>query len=456
MLTKGGNAGAGNGISPTMDKEAAKQKAIEAIDEYSEKLLEFTRDIWAHPELGYKEHRTAGKVKEFFDELGMTYESEIAITGIRADLRGKDSAVRIAVLGELDAVTCKDHPDADPDTGAVHACGHHSQLAVMLGTAVAMSQTDLMEHLAGDLAFIAVPAEEFVELDYRSKIRDEGKIEFFGGKQELIRLGVLDDVDMAAMIHLEGDAPERIMKIAEGTNGFLGKTVRYVGQEAHAGGAPDKGINALNAAMLGLMGIHAQRETFKDEDSIRIHPIITRGGDLVNIVPADVAIETYVRGRSIDAILDANSKVNRALRGGAMAIGAEVVIDEIPGYLPVRTDLGLMEAFNANARALIGEDNVQVSKFIGGSTDMGDISHIMPAIHPMVGGVAGSAHARDYRVVDEDMANIVPAKAMAMTLIDLLWDDAAEAKSIKEEFEPVYTKEAYLQMWRDVVEKSKE
>ncbi len=437
-----------------MDKATAKQNAIAAIDEYTDRIHEFRRDIWAHPELGFKEHRTAKKVQEFFDELGLEYESEIAVTGVRADVKGKKSDIRMAVLGELDAVTCQDHPDADPDTGAVHACGHDSQLAVMLGTAVALTKTGLMEHLGGDVAFIAVPAEEFVELDYRSKIKAEGKIEFFGGKQELIRLGVLDDIDMAAMIHLQADEPERVIQVAEGTNGFLGKTVRYVGQEAHAGGAPDRGVNALNAAMLGLMGIHAQRETFKDEDSIRVHPIITKGGDLVNIVPADVTIETYVRGRSIDAILDANNKVNRALRGGAMAIGAEAQITELPGYLPVRTDLGIMEAFNANARELLGEEGVKVAKFMGGSTDMGDISHIMPAIHPMVGGVEGNAHARDYRMVDEEMTSIIPAKIMAMTVIDLLWDDAAEAARIKDEFEPMYTKEEYLEMWREVVEKS--
>ncbi|MFO7942575.1 MAG: amidohydrolase [Bacillota bacterium] len=439
-----------------MNKDQAKEKALEAIDNYRENLLDFQRDIWAHPELGFKEHRTAEKVADFFEDLGLEYESGIAVTGLRADAKGKNNDVRVAVLGELDAVTCKDHPDADPQSGAVHACGHHSQLAVMLGTAVALTQTGLMDQLAGDVSFIAVPAEEFVELDYRSKIKQEGAIEFFGGKQELIRLGVLDDIDIAAMIHLEGNCPDRIIRVAEGTNGFLGKTVRYVGKEAHAGGAPDQGVNALNAAMLGLMGIHAQRETFRDEDSIRVHPIITRGGDLVNIVPSDVGIETYVRGRSIDAILDANGKVNQALRGGAIAIGAEVEIEEIPGYLPLRTDLGLMDTFNENARNLIGDDNVQVSKHIGGSTDMGDISHMMPAIHPMIGGVEGNAHTRDYRVVDEDMANIVPAKAMAMTIIDLLWDDGAKAKDIVEQFEPVYSKETYLDMWREVVESSTE
>ncbi len=433
-----------------MDKETAKKKAMEAIDEKADRIIAFAQDIWENPELGFKEFRTADKVKEFFDELGLNYESEIARTGLRADVKGKSSDFRVAILGELDAVTCAEHPDADPDTTAVHACGHHGQLAVMLGTAVGLTQTGISDELAGDLAFIAVPAEEFIELGYREKLQEEGEIEFFGGKQELIRLGVMDDIDMAAMIHHQAETPERVIKVAAGSNGFLGKTVRYHGQEAHAGAAPHYGVNALNAAMLGLMGIHAQRETFKDDDAIRVHPIITKGGDLVNIVPADVSIETYVRGRSIDAILDANKKVNRALEAGAHAVGAEVDIRELPGYLPVTADLNMNDAYADNVRAILGEDGVEEAEASGGSTDMGDISQIMPAIHPFVGGVEGRAHARDYQVVDPEMAYVIPAKAMAGMVIDLLWDDGALAKKVKDEYEPKYTKEEYLEMWREL------
>ena len=431
-----------------MDKETAKQKAMEAIDAKADRIIEFAEDIWANPELGFKEFRTADKVMEFFEEIGLDYESGIARTGIRADVSGKSDDIRVAILGELDAVTCSDHPNADPETGAVHACGHHGQLAVMLGTAVGLTQTGIADDLAGALSFIAVPAEEFIQLEYREGLQEEGEIEFFGGKQELIRLGVMDDVDMAAMVHHQAETPQRVIKVAKGSNGFLGKTVRYEGQEAHAGAAPHYGVNALNAAMLGLMGIHAQRETFKDEDAIRVHPIITKGGDLVNIVPADVSLETYVRGRSIEAILDANDKVNRALEGGAHAIGAEVKIREIPGYLPLKSDLNLNDLYSDNVRALLGDEGVEEAEASGGSTDMGDISQIMPAIHPFVGGVEGKAHARDYRVVDPEMAYVVPAKAMAAMVIDLLWDDASAAKKVKDEYEPTYTKEEYLKMWR--------
>ncbi len=425
---------------------------MEAIDAQSNRLTEFARDIWAHPELGFKETRTATKVAEYFEELGLAYRDKIAITGVRADVEGTRDDLRMAIFGELDAVTCREHPDADPDTAAIHACGHHAQLAVMMGTAIALASTGIHEQLGAGLSFIAVPAEEFIELEYREQLKEQGKLEFFGGKQELIRLGELDDVNLAAMVHSAAELPERKVQLAAGNNGFVAKTVRYRGQEAHAGAAPFYGVNALNAAMLGLMGIHAQRETFKDEDSIRVHPIITRGGDLVNIVPADVAIETYVRGKKTDAILDASAKVNRALQGGAYAIGAEVDITELPGYLPMRSNPTMNDLFAANAAGFIGEENVARVGFRGGSTDMGDISHLIPAIHPYIGGIEGRGHARDFRVVDEEMAWLIPAKIMAATVIDLLWDDGREAEALIADFEPVYGREDYLQMWRDTIE----
>ncbi len=435
-----------------MQKQEAKQKAMEAIDAAADRLNEFVRDIWKHPELGFKETRTASKVAEYFDEIGLEYRDEIAITGLRADVDGAGDDLRMAILGELDAVVCRDHPDADPETAAIHACGHHAQLGVMMGTAIGLTTTGIHEHLGAGLSFIAVPAEEFIELEYREKLKAEGKLEFFGGKQELIRLGELDDVDLAAMIHSAAELPDRKMQLAAGNNGFVGKTVRYSGQEAHAGAAPFYGVNALNAAMLGLMGIHAQRETFKDEDSIRVHPIITRGGDLVNIVPADVAIETYVRGKKTEAILDASAKVNRALQGGAYAIGAEVDITELPGYLPMLSNSRMNDLFAENASGLIGEENIMRVGFRGGSTDMGDISHLMPAIHPYIGGIKGRGHARDFEVVDEEMAWLIPAKVMACTVIDLLWDDAEVARGVIDEYEPVYDRDSYLDMWREVIE----
>jgi metal-dependent amidase/aminoacylase/carboxypeptidase family protein len=119
---------------------------------------------------------------------------------------------------------------------------------------------------------------------------------------------------------------------------MVAKRIRFIGSAAHAGGAPHKGVNALNAAMSAISAIHAQRESFRDEDTIRVHPIITQGGVAVSSVPADVRMETFVRGRSVNAFQSASRKVDRALRAGAMAVGGSVSITTLPGYLPIRYD----------------------------------------------------------------------------------------------------------------------
>src|SRR5204862_6852824 len=138
------------------------------------------------------------------------------------------------------------------------------------------------------------------------------------------------------MIHTTSQPEFRKAGVSASNNGCIVKTVRYIGRASHAGGAPHLGVNALYAAQIGLAAINAIRETFRDDDSIRVHPIITHGGRQVNVIPADVRLETYVRGKTVEAILDANVKVDRALRAGALALGAQVDIETLPGYMPMR------------------------------------------------------------------------------------------------------------------------
>ena len=436
-----------------ISKEEIKHSVIKAIDARRDEIIALGADIFRHPELGYKEHRTAGLVEEKFKELGLNYRSGIALTGVKATLAGNGARPKVCVMGELDAVVCPGHPNADPTTGAAHSCGHNAQVAAMVGVAMGLVDSGAMAHLDGAVDFFAVPAEEYVEIEFREKLRREGKIRFLGGKQELIALGELADVDLAMMCHL-GASGEKRVTVNGSSNGFIGKLIRYIGREAHAGGAPHLGINALNAAMLGLMGIHANRETFRDEDHIRVHPIITRGGDLVNIIPADVRMETYVRGKTMDAIIDANMKVTRALEAGALAVGAMVDITDIPGYLPRLNDQTFSDLFKANVAPLVGGEQYVGDEGHGaGSTDMGDVSHLMPALHPHIGGTEGAGHSEDFRITDEELAYIVPAKAMALTVVDLLWDGAALAKQIVAGYKPVYTRESYLAMWDKLLTK---
>jgi metal-dependent amidase/aminoacylase/carboxypeptidase family protein len=231
-------------------------------------------------------------------------------------------------------------------------------------------------------------------------------------------------------------------------NGFVGKQARFVGKAAHAGGAPHRGINALYAAEIALASINAQRETFKDEDTIRIHPILTRGGDLVNVIPNDVRFETMVRGKTADAIEDAGMKVDRALRAGAVALGAKVEITTLPGYMPLFNNPGMTNLFKSNFLTMYGEDEWEDTGHRTGSTDMGDIAHIMPALHPHVAGFSGTGHGSDWAIDDKYLAYVLPAKLMAMTVIDLLAGSAESAKEILDTTTPPMTKDEYLTFMR--------
>ncbi|BBA51964.1 putative amidohydrolase [Fusobacterium varium] len=427
-----------------MNKNELKKRVLAAIEENKETIIAAGRKIYSNPEFGYKEFETTKTVSDFFkNELGLEVEEKIAYTGCRARINEDKSGPKIAILGELDGISCSEHPDAN-SIGASHTCGHNVQIAGMLGAAVGLIKSGVFKELDGKIDFIATPAEEFIELAYRSKLKAEGHIKYFGGKQELIRKGTFDDVDMSIMFHVLDTGDKKVL-VGPESNGFIGKEIKFIGKESHAGSAPYEGINALNAAMLAINNVNAQRETFKEADRVRFHPIITKGGDIVNVVPADVRMESYVRARTIDSMIDANKKVNRALIAGAMAVGAEIEITELPGYLPIlkHNDMEKVLRDNLHFIGLTDEDIIDGGDFTG-SFDFGDVSHIIPTLHPMFGGVKGALHTRGYSIVDEEYAYLAPAKSMALTVVDLLFDGAETGKEILKNFKPVMTKEEYL------------
>ena len=427
--------------------EELKSKAQAAIDERSDWLVNISKTILDNPEPGFHEYKTAAFVSEKLSELGIAHESGIALTGIKGLLRGGRPGPTVAVVGELDSLRVLDHAHADPDTGAAHACGHHCQIGMMMGAAVGLMVPDVAEELAGNVALIAVPAEEFIDVQYRWNLHLEGKLGLMAGKQEFIRLGAFDDVDMAMMVHTASENEETKFAIGGTSNGHVVKYIKFVGKAAHAGGSPELGVNALQAAMLALNALNTQRETLRNEDTIRLHGILTHGGVAVNSIPADVRYEGRVRGRNAEVIADANGKMDRCLRAGALAMGAKVEIVTIPGYLPMVNNEELMDTFRGNAVQLVGESEVGThpsDRNRGGSTDMGDLSQIMPVVHPYTKAATGTGHGTDYVVQDYEQAVINPAKAMAMSVIDLLYGDAERGMEVLAKSPPIMTKAQYL------------
>jgi amidohydrolase len=432
-----------------MTKDELKTQVWSAIDQRADAVVGIGERIRKHPELGFKETKTAALVAETLSGLGLTPQTGLAMTGVKAVAAGaKGSGPSFAVIGELDGLGVAGHPEADPVTGAAHACGHNAQIAGMLGAAIGLHAVKAFDHLSGRVVFFAVPAEEGGDLEWRTRQVRDGKLELLGGKCELIRLGHFDDVDLAMMIHTTPRAEDGKACLPASNNGRFGKTARYIGKASHAGGAPHMGVNALYAAHIGLMAINALRETFKDEDAIRVHPILTHGGSQVNVIPGEARLESYVRGRSIDGIRDASAKVDRALKAGALALGATVEIDTWPGYLPLECDMTMAGAFRENARALVGE--CRTAGHRAGCTDMGDVSQIMPVLHPYMGGASGTGHAADYKITDPALAYVAPAKALAAMVVDLMWGDAAGAREVVARARPRLTRESYLRFQRSV------
>ena len=427
-----------------MDTKVLKDAAFAEIESNRKKIIDLGHSVFNEPEEGFCEHQTARKVETIFKDWGIQTQSGLAITGVKGYLKGAGDGPRIALLAELDALFNPDHPKANKENGLVHACGHFAQLAGLIGAGFGLKK--IIDKLTGMVVLFAVPAEEFVNIEFRQKLKEKGDITYFGGKQELVKLGALDDVDLVLMQHAQSDIAGNSAFISGGSNGFVGKAVRFLGRAAHAGVAPFKGINALNAFHIALAAIHAQRETFRDEDAVRVHMILTKGGDAVNVVPGEVRVEMYVRAKTIEAMKEINAKVDRALRAGAMAIGAKVEITNTAGYLPILGDERLTNCWIKNAGAILGEENVHYMDAWGGSTDMGDLTHLMPGIHPFVGSFSGDLHSKDFELSDEEMAFITSAKILAATVIDLLANDAREARSIIDHFQPKLEKKEYLKL----------
>ena len=413
-----------------------RAKIESAVESYRQQILDTLDFIWKNPETGYREVKTSAYMAEAFEKLGYKLILAGDIPGFYTDLDTGKPGPTLLILGELDSLICRDHPDCDPETGAVHCCGHAAQCAALVGVAAALKKPEILENLSGKIRLCAVPAEELIEIGYRQQLKEQGVIKYFGGKPEFMRRGYFDGVDLAFMIHTS--VGENFGSNIGGV-GCIAKQVTYKGVSAHAGGSPWNGRNALYAATLGLNAINAIRETFQEPDIIRVHPIITSAGNAVNAIPDRTVIESYVRGSNFDAIIRENKKVNQALCGAALSIGTNVDIRDIPGYAPYHNTPAMIDlAADAVSEMFPGKELNRGTAMSSGSTDMGDIGAVMPIIHPYAPGAEGISHGANYKIANPQLACIDSAKWQVMMAYLLLKDGAARAKKIVAEFEPQF------------------
>lgn len=420
-----------------------EQRILELIREKSEEIAGYGRWNWDHAELGYKEVQTAKAFADLARSLGMLVEEGIAVTGVKAYLKEPDpSKPTVALIGELDAL-----PYANPDgtPGARHMCGHNAQLTGVMGAMLVLSDPSIRDQLDGNLVFIAVPAEEYVDIDYRRSLMAKGEIEFGGGKAEFIRLGAFDDIDISVGHHTDPLIKHNAVNMS--SNGFVNKIVTFHGKSTHAAGTPHEGRDALKAAALAMHAIEQHQEFYRDEDHVRVHGFITEGGLSTNIIADKIVMEYCVRAGNIPALKKVIDRVDRSFRGAAFAQYCDVDIETIPGYLPivpVKDPSVVAEALRdlGDEPLVYGSD-----RHLSASTDYGELSTIMPVLQFNTGGYAGELHNPNVRVDDEQVAYVDTAALFALTAWKLL-KKGGEARKIIEENPPAMTKDEVIALLR--------
>lgn len=426
-----------------MDK--IEEKIINIIEEHKEEIKAFARDIEAHPEPGFCEKRTSEQVAKAFRKIGLTTREHLAVTGVCGSLSKKEGA-EITVLGEMDAIGCRNHEKADKENGTAHACGHHAQLAAMLGAAIALSDEKVRDSLYGNVSFFAVPAEEYIDSRKRKKLQKEGVGFPASGKSELIRTGEFGSTDIVLTTHVHMVPVKEDFYLGNpACNGFAAEQVTVRGKASHAAIAPWDGVNALSITTSAMSMMGLMRETFREEDHVRLHNVIRKAGDVINSVPDEAVVETKVRAASLEKIREIQEMVNRAYDGAAYAFGGRAEKELLQGYMPVRyraADQVMVEAAESLGHSF---RTVKREDFNNACTDVGDMSHLFPVLNFTFGGFEGALHSQDFHITDTELAYIESGKLLALTVYRLLRNRGEEAEKIIKEYVPVFDRESYCE-----------
>ncbi|MDP2291185.1 MAG: M20 family metallopeptidase [Actinomycetota bacterium] len=387
------------------DVEALKQAVCARVDELADQLIDASHQIHAHPELNYEEvfaHDLLTDLLERHDVAPVRHAYDV---GTAFDAGAGAEGPTIAVLCEYDALP-----------GVGHACGHNIIATAGLGAGLAAAF--VAEAAGGRVRIMGTPAEEGG-----------------GGKVRMARKGAFDDIDAAMMVH-----PADADLIAMDCIAIQELMVTYHGKSAHASAAPWEGRNALDAAVLGYTSLAQMRQHIRPNE--RIHGIFTKAGDKPNIVPSEAAMDWYVRSATISSLQPLKQRVFTALESAATACGCTMTHEWVDNTYADMIDNGPMVASYVANAARIGRsvlDPATSGKRVMGSTDMGNVSYLVPSIHPMIkvapdGVPIHSVEFAEWAAsADGDQAVLDGAKAMAMTVVDL-WSSAELRERIQSAF----------------------
>jgi amidohydrolase len=388
----------------TSEVDELKTRACNLIDKNAEVLISVSHEIHDHPEQNYEEVFASELLTRTANGLGVPVELGAfdCATGFSGDV---GTGPTVCIMSEYDAL---------PEIG--HGCGHNIIAAAGLGSAIALAS--IAKDSGGRVRYMGTPAEEGG-----------------GGKILMARNGALTGVDLAMMVHPADADLATIDAIA-----LQQLLVEYSGQESHAAAAPHLGRNALDAAVLGYMAVATLRQHILPTE--RVHGIFLKSGDKPNIVPREASSEWYVRSDNVTSLAALKPRVLAALESGAHACGCSVSHEWIgAAYADMVTNntMGTMYAHNALRLGRTVTDPRQGGHRVVGSTDMGNVSHLVPSIHPMIASAptGTSIHTKQFaqfaRSPMADQAVLDGAKAMAMTAIDY-WMSPERQVAVAAEF----------------------
>ena len=395
-----------------MDVATRKERVCKGVDRLRDTVLRISREIHAAPELAFEEHQAAALLTEALEKAGIAVQRGVygLPTAFEGRLGSGDTPC-VALLAEYDAL---------PEMG--HACGHNIIAAASVGAALALRELERdgpNDVLPGQIRILGTPAEE------------RG-----AGKERMARAGAFQEVDVAMMIH-----PSGVNLISMPSIAVAEVEVRYRGEAAHAAVMPHRGINALDALVLAYQSIGALRQHIQVTE--KVHGIITDGGQAPNVVPERSAGVFYARASDKAALEALKRRVEGCFRAGAEATGAELEFEwEETDYLELRRNEPLELAFQQNAEAL-GRAFFPFDKLpagLQGSTDMGNVSHRVPSIHPVLAAAPLNVMTHQSEFTEwagsemGDQAALDGAKALAMTAIDALCDESLRTRA-REVFE---------------------
>lgn len=382
--------------------------------------LSLAEEIYYNPELGFKEFKTSklieNFIKKYFPQEKITKFSE---TGIKFNL-GEKKSLHIALIAEMDAVYTPSHFYANKETGAAHNCGHYSQVAIMLDLLKRLSTDNEYKSFDFSLGFVFTPAEEYLDLEFRKKMKENNRITYLGGKPEAIKLGIFNEFDFAIAIHSMGGGPtRRSIELNCNLAGFLYKYYTFLGKPAHAGFAPQAGINAYSISTLFNTALGLFRQQIDEKYMVRINPVILDAPMGTNVIPDKIKIGTDIRAHSVEYMLELSERLDTIAQCSAKALGGDVKIETEMGYLPFLQSHYLSNFVRETFKNFPEIEYCKENSPVSAAGDIGDLSYILPCIQIGYNGFSGTFHGTDFIHKDNEYIFSIFPKFLMKVLKDM-------------------------------------